>query len=152
MPDSHRQLWLRIPFSSPLLTLFPCQQHSLSRCVKCGHEYREHVRWASEKRKDRPFDKASWLTRRTNKRVCQCLVCNNSSSSRYGTVYQTIRHDVFISGGLSGLRKKRRKLCAYTVCRCKPCVCRRSELCPDSGDRQRMLPPPPPDDSKRGGV
>eukprot|EP00903_Cladosiphon_okamuranus_P012100 g11355.t1 len=55
--DSHRQLWLRIPFSSPLLRLFPCQQHSLTRCAKCGHEYRAHVEHALRKTKDRPYDK-----------------------------------------------------------------------------------------------
>eukprot|EP00752_Nemacystus_decipiens_P011653 g10343.t1 len=54
--DSHRQLWLRIPFSSPLLRLFPCQQHSLTRCAKCGHEYRAHVEHALKKTKDRPYD------------------------------------------------------------------------------------------------
>ncbi|CAM9477601.1 unnamed protein product, partial [Scytosiphon promiscuus] len=56
--DSHGQLWLRMPASSPLLKLFPCQQHSLSRCAKCGHDYRAHVENTIRKRKDQPYDKA----------------------------------------------------------------------------------------------
>ncbi|CAM9646708.1 unnamed protein product, partial [Hapterophycus canaliculatus] len=56
--DSHGQLWLRMPSSSPLLRLFPCQQHSLSRCVKCGHDYRAHVENTLRRRRDRPYDRA----------------------------------------------------------------------------------------------
>ena len=55
--DGHRQLWLRIPYASRLLQLFPCQQHSLSRCVRCGHDCWEHVRSAAQRRRDRPFEK-----------------------------------------------------------------------------------------------
>ncbi|CAB1109288.1 unnamed protein product [Ectocarpus sp. CCAP 1310/34] len=55
--DSHGQLWLRVPFSSPLLRLFPCQQHSLTRCAKCGHEYRAHVEHTLKRRKDGDYDK-----------------------------------------------------------------------------------------------
>ncbi|CAM9445856.1 unnamed protein product [Pylaiella littoralis] len=54
--DSHQQLWLRIPFTSPLLRLFPCQQHSLTRCAKCGHDYRAHVERTRQRRKGRPYD------------------------------------------------------------------------------------------------
>ncbi|CAN0188123.1 unnamed protein product, partial [Ectocarpus sp. 8 AP-2014] len=55
--DSHGQLWLRIPFSSPLLRLFPCQQHSLTRCARCGHEYRAHVEHTLKRHKDGNYDK-----------------------------------------------------------------------------------------------
>ncbi|KAG5186695.1 hypothetical protein JKP88DRAFT_235919 [Tribonema minus] len=50
------QRFLRVTANNPLRRLYPCERHSMNRCLLCGHSFREHIERHAISGGPRPID------------------------------------------------------------------------------------------------